>query len=77
MVARVLAEKIVDPSSLRSCRATHSQTRVYRLQSARGMRIEFEVGALSRDTVPEVAIGLIPDFEIPLRDLVDASRLFA
>ena len=39
------------------------------------MVIEIEVGLLARDAVPEIDVGFVPDFEVPLRDFVDAIAI--
>ena len=65
-------EKVVDPMSGRRRRAADAETRVDGFQRASGVIVEFELSGLLGVAGPEVDVGLVPDFEIPLRDFVDA-----
>ena len=48
---------------------------VHRLQRAGGVVIELKVGFLRRAPGPEIDVRLIPDFEVPTGDLVDAVAI--
>ncbi len=39
------------------------------------MVVELEVGLLRGAASPEIDVGLVPDFEVPLRDFIDAVAL--
>src|SRR5579871_2680617 len=66
-----MAEKRVDPMSRRSGRATDSQTRADGFESSRGVIVEIEVRGFFRVAGPEADVGLVPDFEVPLGDLIE------
>ena len=68
-------EEGVDPLGGGGGGAADAEARVDGLEVACGVVVELEVAALVRDASPEVDVGLVPDFEVPLRDLVDAVAL--
>ena len=70
-----MLQKVGDPGGRCGRGAAHAQTRADLLQRARRVVIELEVGLLARDTIPEIDIRLIPNFEIPLRDFLDAVAI--
>src|SRR6185437_13900652 len=53
----------------------HTQPRRDGLQRTRRVRIEIEVRFHARDTAPEVDVRLIPNLEVPLRNLINAEVL--
>src|SRR6516162_5113084 len=55
-------------------RTANTQSRTHRLQIARRVPVEFEVRRLLGCSGPKDDIGLIPDFEIPLRNFIDTVR---
>src|SRR5580698_858265 len=62
----------IRPRSLRSRGPSYAQAWTYLLEGKRGVIVKLPVGGLFRITRPEIEIRLVPDFKIPLRNLVDA-----
>ncbi len=67
-----MGEEAVDPGRLGSGRATDAEARAYALDGARSAVIEFVVGCFLRIASPKINVGFVPDFEIPLRNFVEA-----
>ena len=61
-----------DPCGLRGGRAADLEARRDGLERAGGVVVELEVGGLLGVAAPEVDVGLVPDFELPGGDFVDA-----
>jgi hypothetical protein len=59
----------------RRWRAADAQAGADVLQVIGGVGVEVEVGLHARDAVPEVDVGLVPDFEVPGGDLIDAVAI--
>jgi hypothetical protein len=70
-----VCEEIVDPVGGRGGRAADAQARVNGFESAGGVVVKIEIGGLLGIAGPEVDVGLIPDFEIPAGDFVDAVAI--
>src|SRR6266700_3413327 len=68
-------QEAVHPGGLRRGRAANAATRAHAFDGAGSAILELVVGGFLRATGPEINIGLVPDFEIPLRDLVDTVAL--
>ncbi len=62
----------IRPCRLRSRGPSYAQARAYLLKSKRSVIVKLPVGRLFRIARPEINIRLVPDFKIPLRNLVDA-----
>src|SRR5712692_9922981 len=67
-----MRQEAVHPGSLRRGGAAHAEARAHALDGARGAVVKLVVGGFFRIASPEVNVGLIPHFEIPLRDFLDA-----
>ncbi len=67
-----VGEELGDPGGGGGCGATYAEARADCLEVAGGVVVELEVGGLAGDAAPEVDVGFIPDFEVPLGDFVDA-----
>ena len=65
-------EKVGYPGGRGRCGTAYAQARTDLLEVAGGVVVELEVGLLAGHSTPEVDVGLIPDFEVPGRDLIDA-----
>jgi len=63
---------VADPCRLRRGRAAHAQAGAHGFEGTRRMVIEGKVGALRGLAAPEADVWLIPDFEVPLRNFIDA-----
>ena len=70
-----VADHFAYPRRLRRCRAAHAQRRRNRLDVAGGVVVKLEVGWLLRRAAPEVEVGFVPDFEIPLRNFINTVAL--
>ena len=55
--------------------AADAQAWIDGFERAGGVLVELEVRTVARDASPEVDVGLVPDFEVPLRDFVDAVAI--
>ena len=75
VLLRRVSDHRIDPRRLRRRRTAHAQPRTHCLYRARRVIVELEVGRLRRTPGPEVDVRLVPHFEIPLRDFVDAIML--
>ena len=75
MIFDAVADETVDPSGLRRRWPADAQPRAHGLQGARSGVVERVIGLLLRVTRPEIEVGLVPNFEIPLRDFVDAVAI--
>ena len=49
---------------------------VHFFQGGGGVVVEFEVGGLKGLSTPEIEVRLVPYFEVPLRDFVDAVAVY-
>jgi hypothetical protein len=65
-------QELRDPLGCGSGGTAYSEARADGLECASGVIVEIEVRLLSRDAVPEVDVGFIPHFEVPLGDFLDA-----
>ena len=63
--------KAIGPGGLRGRRSAYAESGVDCLDRARRVVVELEVGGLLGIAAPEIDVGLVPDFEVPLRDFVD------
>src|SRR5271163_814701 len=72
MIGRGVFQEIRHPRSGGSGGTAYTQTRVYSLQSTRSVSVEVEVGLLAGNATPEIDVRLVPDFEVPLRDFINA-----
>ena len=70
-----MRDHVAHPRRLRRRRAAHANPLIHRLQRARRVVVELEVGLLRGPARPEIDVRLVPDFEIPLRNFVDAVAL--
>ena len=64
-----------DPRGLRGGWPAHLQAGRDGFERARGVVVELEVGGLFRGAHPEVDVGLVPDFELPGGDFIEAVAL--
>ena len=62
-------------AALRGGGAADAETGTDGFDGAGGVVVELEVGLLGGAADPEVDVGLVPDLEVPLRDLVKAIAL--
>ena len=69
-------EEIVHPVGGGGCGAADAQSRTHCFQSACGVVVQVEVAGLSGDAVPEIDVGFVPDFEVPLRYFVDSIAIY-
>ena len=67
-----MLDEVVDPGGLRGGGSADAQLRADSLDALGGVIVELEVGGLFGLAGPEVDVGLVPDFEVPLRHFVDA-----
>ena len=65
-------DEAIDPCSLSCGWAADAQARADALQRLRGFIIELVVRRFVRLASPKIEIRLVPDFEVPVRDFVDA-----
>src|SRR6185437_5478716 len=65
-------EEFRDPRGSGSGWASYSEAWADGLQVARGVGVEVEVRFLAGNAAPEVDVGFVPDFEVPLGDFLDA-----
>src|SRR6267143_3134911 len=70
-----MREEAVHPGGLCRGRAADAETRAHAFDGARSAIVELVVGRFFRIADPEVNVGLVPNFEIPLRDFVEAVPL--
>src|SRR5260370_8412394 len=68
-------EEMIYPSSLCCGGSTGAQARVHAFDGPGGVVVELVVGSFPRIAGPKVEVRLVPDFEVPLRDFVDAVAL--
>ena len=69
---RAVLNESIGPGRLRRGRPAYTKSRVYSFQSSDSVVVEIPVGSLSRIAAPEINIGFVPDFEIPLAHLINA-----
>ncbi len=70
-----MREEAIDPSSLCGGGPADAEARVDALDGPGGVVVEIVISGFLRIAGPEVYVGLVPDFEIPLGDFVDAVAL--
>src|SRR6185437_9085255 len=75
MVLGSVAQKLRHPCCRCGRWPAHTQPRRDGLQRTRRVRIQIEVRFHARDTAPEVDVRLIPNLEVPLRNLINAEVL--
>src|SRR5260370_2600957 len=75
MFIGTVADQRVNPRGLRGSWPAHSQPLIYFLNRNRGVVIQFPVSILFWLSCPKINIGLIPYFEIPLRNFIDAVAI--
>ena len=68
-------DHVANPGSLGRRRTAHAQARADRLNVARGVVVEFEVRLLARRAGPEIEIRLVPHFEVPGRNFLQAVAI--
>ena len=68
-------EETVHPSCLCGGGAADAEAGGDTFDGTSGVVVELVVGVFARIAGPEVDVGLVPDFEIPLGDFVDAVAL--
>ena len=67
-----MLNEAVYPSRLCRGRPSNTQARIYSFECFGRDVVKLIVGLLFRISCPKIEIRLIPDFEIPLGDFVDA-----
>ena len=72
LVLRAVTDKGVGPGRLGRGGAADAQARAYCLKGARDVIVKLEVSGLFRIARPKIEIRLVPNFKVPLRDLIDA-----
>src|SRR5262249_39539373 len=72
VVLFAIADESVSPRSLGGRMSANADLWAGSLESARSVLVELPVGVLPRIAAPEIEIGLVPDFEIPLAHFLDA-----
>ncbi len=72
---RGMFQEVIYPVCGGCSRASDAKARAYRLQGSRCVIVQSEVAFFSWYPVPEINIRFIPDFEVPLRDFIDAIAL--
>ena len=70
-----MPDEIADPGRLRRRRPADTQPSIDGLDRPRGGFIKLKIRVLGRLARPEVDVGLVPDLEVPLPDLIDAVTL--
>ncbi len=70
-----VANEAVHPGGLRGRWSANAQPRIDSFYRAGRVVVELVVRLLFRIARPEIKVGLVPDFEIPLRDFVDAVAI--
>ena len=75
VVGRGMGDHVADPGGLCGGGASHADARVDAFEGAGGVVVQLEVGLLGGAASPEIDVGLVPDFEVPLRDFIDAVAL--
>ncbi len=75
VVGRGVGDHVADPGGLSGGWASDADARVDGFEGAGGVVVELEVGLLRGAAGPEIDVGLVPDFEVPLRDFIDAVAL--
>src|SRR5258706_15591137 len=71
-----MANQGVNPSRLRGGGSAHSQPWIYSLNRKCGVVIQFPISILFWLSRPEINVGLVPYFEIPLRNFIDAIAIY-
>src|ERR1700738_4941016 len=71
-----MLEKIIHPMGRRRSRTADAKTRTDCFESAGGVVVKLKVAGLPGDAVPEVDVGFVPYFEVPLRYLVDSIAIY-
>src|ERR1700688_4181074 len=67
-----VADHRIPPCCLSGSWSSHPQFRVDFLNRKRGVVVQLPVSLLPGVSGPEIQVGFIPYFEVPLRNLVDA-----
>src|SRR4051812_9468765 len=67
MLLRSMSQEIVDPICCSRGRTSHSQMLIHRLDRTCRVVVQLEVAFLPGNTVPEIDVRFVPDFEVPLR----------
>jgi hypothetical protein len=75
VIGRGVGDHVADPGGLRGSGASDADARVDAFEGAGGVVVQLEVGLLGGAASPEIDVGLVPDFEVPLRDFIDAVAL--
>src|ERR1700740_2481988 len=70
-----MPDKSIDPCGLRRCRPADTKPHADIFERPSGMVVQCPVGGLPGLTAPEIKVGLVPNFEIPLADFLDAVAL--
>src|SRR6185369_7292628 len=74
-LALAMREKAIGPGRLRGCRTSDTQPWADALDRLRGLIVKLVIGFFLWIADPEIEVGLIPHFEIPLRDFFKAVAL--
>jgi len=65
----------IDPGGLRRSGSTHAQPAIHALQGSRGCIIKLVISLFLRIAHPKINIRLVPDFEVPVGNLINAVAL--
>ncbi len=76
MLFGAVTDERVNPCGLRGCRAADPQLLIYFFHCERRMVVEIPISFLLRIARPKINIGFVPDFEIPLRDFIEAIAIY-
>src|SRR5260370_40620611 len=68
-------QEIANPRRRGSSGAANAQPRTNILEIECRVIVEFEVAFLSRDAAPKINIRFVPNFEVPLRNFIDAVSI--
>ncbi len=72
LVLRTVSNKGVGPCCLGRGGPADAQARAYLFKGACGVIVQLPVSGLLRIARPKIEIRLVPDFKVPLRNLIDA-----
>src|SRR5271155_3687348 len=72
---RGIFQEIANPCSRSRSGAANTQPRADTLQIVCRVIIQFKVAFLSRNATPEINIWFVPNFEVPLRNLIDTISI--
>ena len=75
MMLRCVFQEVTDPCCSGGCGAADAQSGTDTLQIACCVIVQLEVAFLPWDAAPEINIWLVPDFEVPLRNFIDAVSI--